>query len=348
MQCNICLTNSNYKLDSPCSYSDKHTYHSECIDQWLKTIFSKSISDIPKCPTCRTELLEEYIDRSRLNYIHSKYNPNDIYIRTIVDLKWQRRLNLLDEINSGRPFYMEPIIYIDRAIPIDIRSDTLTVKIENHKKIVDLGIGIGSKIIIYRIPDITNANIIYVYNRMPITLPSPGEYVSAFPDKTIEFIWNNDKYTAHVYKQEPIISNRYEYNQLLSGYYNTNNYIGDNETQIILADINLGRTEYLCSLLDSGKVPNSSEHYEYTILSKCVEKGLFETAMCIVRNTDYFPVTVDLIEAVENGTQELYTAIVNHRNFCETRYSRRYIEYNSEVPIEVKNLYRSKFNYTVV
>ena len=151
---------------------------------------------------------------------------------------------------------------------------------------------------------------------MPLTLPSPSEYVSAFPDKTIEFIWNNDKYTAYVYKQEPIMSNRHEYNQLLSGYYNTNIYISDNETQTIVADINLGRSEYLCSLLDSGKVPNSSEHYEYTILSKCIEKGLFETAMRIVRNIDYFPVTVDLIEAVENGTQELYTSIINHRNFC--------------------------------
>lgn len=336
--CGICLcTSSNYNLDSPCSHSDLHTFHSDCIGQWLSTIYSKSLHLDPKCPTCRTVLTNSYIDESKIDYIKTRYNSDHVYVRTIHSIKWQRRLYPLDSIYVGYPFWLEPVIYLD--LPIVGKK---TLKIDKHQDISYLGAGVGSKIIAYVSPD-TN-QLLYVYNKSDCCLPRAADYSSSYPDKTVEFIWRDNRYTAYVQQK---LDNRQQYQQMLSGFYNTNSYIDDSYTRQIIDEINTGSTELLNSLLERGLVPNSSEHYEYTILSKCIEKGLFDVAMRILRSNEYFPVTVDLIEAVENGTTELYTAIINHTHFCETRFSRRFIEYNSVVSVEVKNLYRNRFNYGV-
>jgi hypothetical protein len=247
----------------------------------------------------------------------------------------------LDKINAGYPFYLEPIVYIKNQI-----GYTKTLKLATHTDITYLGLGVGSRFIACISPPLTNiAKILYVYNKETTVLPRQEDYVSNFPGKALEFVWIDNRYTAHVYNQVDLVSNRQQYMELLSGFYNPSVYIDDSYTVELLAEINSGSPVLLISLLDTGKVPNSSEHYEYTILSKCIEKGLYDVAIRILNNPQYFPTTVDLMEAVENGGPNLYSLVIGHNHFVETRFSRNFIERNPDVPQEAKNLYRNKFNY---
>ena len=345
--CGICLCSSlNCNLDSPCSHSQLHTFHSDCIGQWLQTIYSKCLHMEPTCPTCRTVLNKDYIDNSKLEYIKTKYNSSDIYTTTIKTITWRRRLYPLDSIYAGYPFYMEPIVYISDQI-----GNTKTLKIDNYQDIVYLGAGIGSKIIAYVSSDRNNADkILYVYNKAEYHLPKAEDYVTSYQGKTLEFVWKDGRYTAHVFNNISIDrarDNRESYTYMLSNFYNSNNYMTDAETIAAIDELNTNNYTYLNQLLDAGRIPNSSEHYEFTLLSKCIEKGFYDIAHKILDFQQYFPTSVDLAEAIENGTPELYTKVINHNLFVESRQSRRYIEYNSAVPQEVKTLYRTKFNYGI-
>jgi hypothetical protein len=130
---------------------------------------------------------------------------------------------------------------------------------------------------------------------------------------------------------------------MISNFYNSSNYITDTETIAVIEELNANHYTYLSQLLDAGRIPNSSETYEFTILFKCIEKGFYDIAHKIFNCKQYFPKSVDLAEAIENGTPELYTKVIKHDLFVE---SRRYIEYNSTITDAIKTLYRTRFNYT--
>jgi hypothetical protein len=99
----------------------------------------------------------------------------------------------------------------------------------------------------------------------------------------------------------------------------------EEEMGVVIDELKNKKHDKLDELLNQNKTPRSSELYEYTVFSLCLENGFFDQCYRMLQHDMFFSTTVDFLVTIELEKYDITKCIIKHENYLENRTTKHWI-----------------------